>query len=163
MRVKTTTLLTSLTLMLASQSALVYAEPQGRRGPPPEAYTACENKNAGDTSQFKSPRGDTVSGTCEDQNGTLVLRPDRGGRGPRSDNQQGNGERPDPSSDNQQGNGDREGNRDRRGPPPEAYTACEGKSAGDTSQLKDRRGETLTGTCEEDRGKLVLRPDRPRR
>ncbi|SEH04467.1 hypothetical protein [Candidatus Venteria ishoeyi] len=149
MRVKTTTLLTSLTLVLASQSALVYAEPQGRRGPPPEAYTACENKNAGDTSQFKSPRGDTVSGTCEDQNGTLVLRPDRGGRGPRSDNQQGNA--------------DREGNRDRRGPPPEAYTACEGKSAGDRSQLKDHRGETLTGTCEEDRGKLVLRPDRPRR
>ncbi|OUS05217.1 hypothetical protein A9Q81_05090 [Gammaproteobacteria bacterium 42_54_T18] len=48
----------------------------------------------------------------------------------------------------------------RRSPPPEAYDACEGKSAGDEAQFEDRRGETLTGSCEEDNGKLVLRPQR---
>ena len=45
-------------------------------GPPPEAYTACEGKNAGDTAEFVSPRGDTVTGTCEQEGDRLVLRPD---------------------------------------------------------------------------------------
>ncbi|MCP4709538.1 MAG: hypothetical protein GY869_13000 [Planctomycetes bacterium] len=53
----------------------------GRHGPPPEAYTACEGKSAGDGAQFVSPRGDTVSGTCERESDResdwLVLRPDR--------------------------------------------------------------------------------------
>ncbi|MFH2093273.1 MAG: hypothetical protein ABIJ31_13000 [Pseudomonadota bacterium] len=48
----------------------------GQNGPPPEAYTACENKNEGDTSEFISPHGDTVTGTCEQQGDRLVLRPD---------------------------------------------------------------------------------------
>jgi two-component system, OmpR family, heavy metal sensor histidine kinase CusS len=52
--------------------------------------------------------------------------------------------------------------RDRRGPPPEAYKACEGKSAGSVSQFIDPRGETLKGTCEQENGRLVLRPDRSR-
>ena len=55
---------------------------------------------------------------------------------------------------------------ERRGPPPAAFTACEGKIAGDQSQFETRRGETLTGTCEEARGKnagkLVLRPNNRR-
>jgi hypothetical protein len=46
------------------------------QGPPPEAYTACEGKNAGDTATFVSPHGDTVEGTCEQQGDRLVLRPD---------------------------------------------------------------------------------------
>ncbi len=45
-------------------------------GPPPEAYTACEGKSAGDTAEFVSPRGDTVTGTCEAADDRLVLRPD---------------------------------------------------------------------------------------
>ncbi len=45
-------------------------------GPPPEAYTACEDKNAGDTAEFVSPHGDTVTGTCEQEGDRLVLRPD---------------------------------------------------------------------------------------
>ena len=45
-------------------------------GPPPEAYTACESKNAGDTAEFVSPHGDTVTGTCEQDGDRLVLRPD---------------------------------------------------------------------------------------
>ena len=53
-----------------------------RHGPPPEAYTACEGKNAGDKAEFVSPHGDTVTGTCEQQDDRLVLRPDNppGGR-----------------------------------------------------------------------------------
>jgi len=55
-----------------------FAQQQGRRhqGPPPEAYTACEGKSEGDTAEFESPRGDTVTGTCEMEGERLVLRPD---------------------------------------------------------------------------------------
>ena len=54
------------------------AQESGRRphGPPPEAYTACEGKAAGDEAEFVSPRGDTVSGICEVDGDRLVLRPD---------------------------------------------------------------------------------------
>ena len=47
-----------------------------RHGPPPEAFTACEGKNAGEAAQFVSPHGDTVTGICESIRGRLVLRPD---------------------------------------------------------------------------------------
>ena len=51
--------------------------PGGRhQGPPPEAYTACEGKSAGDTAEFVSPHGDTVTGVCEQQGDHMVLRPD---------------------------------------------------------------------------------------
>ena len=48
----------------------------GHQGPPPEAYTACECKEAGDTAQFENPQGDIVTGTCEKEGDRLVLRPD---------------------------------------------------------------------------------------
>ena len=48
----------------------------GHQGPPPEAYTACECKEAGDTAQFESPHGDIVTGSCEMEGDRLVLRPD---------------------------------------------------------------------------------------
>ncbi|MDQ5986549.1 MAG: Adaptive-response sensory-kinase SasA [Syntrophus sp. SKADARSKE-3] len=52
------------------------------------------------------------------------------------------------------------GRRDERsGPPVEAYKACDGKSAGNRSEFVDSQGEILKGTCEEENGKLVLRPD----
>ncbi len=107
--------------------------PTQRRGPPAEAFAACEGKSAGASAELTTPRGDTLAGTCEtDQDGKLALRPDRAERN----------------------------NNRRQGPPPEAYAACEGKSAGDSSQLTTPRGETLNGTCEADReGKLVLRPE----
>ncbi len=109
--------------------------PQGGRGfgPPPEAFKACEGKSAGSTAQFTNPRGETVTGTCRSDGERLVLRPDRA---------------PGNSQDG------------RRGPPPEAYKACEGKTVGSTAQFVDPRGETLKGTCGEENGKLVLRPDR---
>lgn len=46
------------------------------RRPPPEAYSACEGKNAGDRAEFISPHGDRVTGTCEQEGDQLVLRPD---------------------------------------------------------------------------------------
>ncbi|MDY6950208.1 MAG: hypothetical protein SWE60_01740 [Thermodesulfobacteriota bacterium] len=49
------------------------------------------------------------------------------------------------------------------GPPPEAYTACEGKSVGNTAEFVDPRGDTVTGTCEQEGDRLVLRPDNPPR
>jgi hypothetical protein len=51
---------------------------RGHQGPPPEAYCACEGKNAGDTAEFVSPDGNTVTGTCEEDRDSdrLVLRPD---------------------------------------------------------------------------------------
>jgi len=49
----------------------------------------------------------------------------------------------------------------RQGPPPEAISACEGKSAGDSAQFEGRNGESVTGNCEEMDGQLILRPDSP--
>jgi heavy metal sensor kinase len=55
----------------------VQGDPEGRRGPPPEAYRACAGKSAGNVAQFTDSRGETVMGTCEkEENGVLVLRPD---------------------------------------------------------------------------------------
>jgi len=47
------------------------------------------------------------------------------------------------------------------GPPPEAYTACEGKAVGDTAEFVSPRGDTVPGTCELEGDRLVLRPDNP--
>jgi hypothetical protein len=49
---------------------------KGNRTPPPEAYTACEGKASGDNSSFTSPRGHNVTGTCQEMDGRLFLRPD---------------------------------------------------------------------------------------
>lgn len=59
------------------------------QGPPPEAYTACEGLSAGDTAEFESPRGDIITGTCEEEGDRLVLRPDNppGGGGRPSDDE----------------------------------------------------------------------------
>jgi two-component system, OmpR family, heavy metal sensor histidine kinase CusS len=50
----------------------------------------------------------------------------------------------------------------RPAPPPEAYRACEGKSAGTPAQFVSRRGETIRGVCEDEEGKLVLRQTAPK-
>lgn len=71
---------TVLTVFLALSSyenqAFARGKGERRHSPPPEAYTACEGKSAGDTAEFESPRGDTVTGTCEADGDRLVLRPD---------------------------------------------------------------------------------------
>ena len=101
-------------------------------GLPQEAYRACEGKTVGSTAQFVAPNGETVTGTCKMADERLVLRPDH----PRKNF----GEM-------------------RRFPPPEAYKACEGKSAGSSAQFVNQRGETVKGMCEDEDGKLLLRPD----
>ncbi len=79
-------ILLGIFIALYASGNAVWAQDRGgrRQGPPPEAYTACEGKSAGDTAEFKSPRGDTVTGTCVQQGDRLVLHPDnppeRGGR-----------------------------------------------------------------------------------
>lgn len=122
-------------LIVVALANTAYSQNNSRRrqGPPPEAYTACEGKNAGDEAQFVSPRGDTVTGTCVEKDDRLVLRPDRS-KG-------------------------RSGGR-RQGPPPEAYSACEGKNVGDTAEFVSPHGDTVTGTCEQFGDQLALRPER---
>lgn len=75
---KKNAILASLALVLASQ--LAFAEDQqgrsGNPGPPPEATTACEDKSEGDSAEFEGRDGETITGVCEDRNGTLILRPD---------------------------------------------------------------------------------------
>ena len=74
-----------------------------RRGPPPEAYIACADKNIGSTAQFIDPRGETIIGTCERENGKLVLRPDKN-RGDRREhaNMEQDDRPPSPAVSNQQ-------------------------------------------------------------
>ncbi len=47
-------------------------------GPPQEAIDACAEMSEGDTVQFRSPRGDTVSGICRDIRGGLIAVPEGG-------------------------------------------------------------------------------------
>ncbi len=137
---------TTLVILLAAAVALggfvetAMSQNSGgkRHGPPPEAYTACEGKSAGDAAQFTNPRGDEVEGVCEQAGDRLVLRPDRPG-----------------------GSAGSSGGKRRHGPPPEAYTACEGKSEGDNAQFTSPRGDEVTGVCESEGDRLVLRPDHP--
>ena len=118
------------------------------QGPPPEAYAACEGKESGDQAEFASPRGDTVTGTCEQQGDRLVLRPDRSSR----------------KNDRRKGSRSGNGGGGHQGPPPEAYAACEGKESGDQADFTSPHGDTVTGTCEQEGNRLVLRPDhRPER
>jgi hypothetical protein len=71
------TLMTAI-IVFSSMGNTVFAKESGRRhhGPPPEAYTACEGKSVGDTAEFESPHGDTLTGKCEEDGDRLVLRPD---------------------------------------------------------------------------------------
>lgn len=62
--------------------------------------------------------------------------------------------------------GERSGKGDHhRGPPPEAFTACEGKAAGDACSVTTPDGETLAGTCASPPAdapdtRIACRPDR---
>lgn len=146
-RIAITVILLGILVAGSSVGNDLFAQDTGRRrhGPPPEAYSACEGLNIGDTAEFVSPSGDTVTGTCEQYGDQLVLRPDNH-RGRSA----GNNGAP-------QGSG-----RTQFGPPPEAFTACEGKNAGDTAEFVSPRGDTVTGTCEQQGDRLVMRPDHSR-
>lgn len=55
--------------------------------------------------------------------------------------------------------GDDSDNGRRKGPPPEAISACEGKQVGDIVEFTGRRGETLKATCKEMEGQLAAVPE----
>ena len=126
-----------LICLLIIMGGIAYAQQGGSNfGPPPEAYAACKDKKAGDTVSFVNPKGETITGICEQEGNQLVLRPNR--------------------------NKGQSGGK-RQGPPLEAYAACKAKKAGDTALFVNPKGETITGTCEQEGNQLVLRPDRNRR
>jgi len=55
-----------VTLFAMSALTLAFAQPpQGEtRTPPQEAISACANQSEGASCSMKSPKGDTVEGTC---------------------------------------------------------------------------------------------------
>ena len=58
------------------------------------------------------------------------------------------------------GTGEQQSSGRHHGPPPEAYSACEGKTAGTPASFTNHRGETINGVCQPDHsGKLVVRRD----
>jgi hypothetical protein len=149
------TLFAFLALLLASQNIFADSNQQdssNRQGPPPEATTACEGKSAGDSAEFEGRNGDSITGTCEEMNGQLILRPDNPPNGQNNQQASSGGQ------GGQQSNSDNQ-NGDRQGPPPEAITACEGMSAGDSASFEGKEGDSVTGTCEDMNGQLILRPD----
>lgn len=87
---KTITILFCLLLLMGGSAYGQQTDPRGvegsqirRSGPPAEAFKACEGKTAGSAAQFVNPRGETVKGKCEEENGKLVLRPDATNKGNR--------------------------------------------------------------------------------
>ena len=134
-------LLSFTLLILTSRFAAADNNQQGnsgRQGPPQEAFTACENKSAGDSAQFEGRNGEAITGTCEEKRGKMVLIPD---------NMPSNSENSENSNSRQQG------------APEEAFTVCVDRVAGDTSSFETKDGKMITGQCEEKDGKLVLIPD----
>lgn len=53
----------------------------GRKGPPPEAITACKGKQAGDSVEFTGRRGETVEATCKEIDGQLAAVPNKAPNG----------------------------------------------------------------------------------
>lgn len=49
---------------------------EGRMGPPPEAFKACEGKSSGDKVTISGPEGKTLSGVCHDMKGKLAAMPE---------------------------------------------------------------------------------------
>lgn len=69
-------LLTLISVCLFSCASMAKGERGERRGPPPEAIEACVDKAEGDKVSFETPRGDTVEGTCQVMDDTLVAMPE---------------------------------------------------------------------------------------
>jgi hypothetical protein len=108
------------------------AAAQPRHAPPPEAYSACAGKKAADTCSVQFGQR-TIDGACTmDEQQNLFCRPAMG-----------------------------PGGEHRRAAPPEAFSACQGKSVNQQCavQLPDR---AVSGTCSADeQNNLFCRPDRP--
>jgi hypothetical protein len=117
------------------------------RGPPPEALAACQGAKLNQACWFTAPIG-TVNGNCwqPDSNHPLACRPQRGSR----------------DANKTLVNGDAaDGSTQRRGPPPEALAACQGKKPSDACAFGSPRG-TENGACFQPEGShpLACRPAR---
>ncbi|MCI5144488.1 MAG: hypothetical protein D3923_02945 [Candidatus Electrothrix sp. AR3] len=150
---------------------------------PSGAYTACENKQAGETAQLITPDGRTVNGICEQDGDRLFLRPNRSGSDQQPYKQQPEGrsdsgqqpyeqqpkdrsgsgqqpykQQPEDRSDSGQQPYKQQQPKDRQAKNLLKYKVCEGKQAGDTARLITPDGQTINGTCERDGDQLILRP-----
>ena len=115
-------------LTLASAAALAQM-PQG--GPPQEAISACSGHSEGASCSFSSPRGDNISGTCDDTPDGMACVPEGGPQGM-------------PGQGRQMGGGQ---NGQRRGPPQEAISACSGQSEQASCSFTTPRGDEVSGSC----------------
>ena len=65
-------------LTLLASACLAHAnQPPDRHGPPQDFFDACKGKKDGDAVSAKTPRGDTIKGTCR-----IVMMPADGERRP---------------------------------------------------------------------------------
>lgn len=66
-----------------------YAQPsgEGKRTPPPEAIEACQGQEDGTECLMTTPRGDTLTGTCQNtpDNKYFACKPKRGPKAERPD------------------------------------------------------------------------------
>ena len=77
------TIITLLILITLTIAAPVMADRMGPspgvvdrpNGPPPEAFTACEGKKAGDAVTVTTKNGDQIKAICETVNNRLAARP----------------------------------------------------------------------------------------
>lgn len=100
--------------------------PPGRgHGPPPEALAACRGRARGATCTVTPPGGRAISGTCDSpaEDAPLACRP----------------EGPPPGAQGQRG---------RRGPPPEALAACRDHARGASCTVTPPDGRAVSGTCD---------------
>lgn len=73
---KRSALVCSVFILFATTACVANAQGSSRgerRGPPPEAFTACEAKSSGVSCQVKTPHGDTVPGICESPQGNILV------------------------------------------------------------------------------------------
>ena len=107
---------------------------------PPEAYKACAHKKAGAASQYTNSRKITVKGKCVKEDGKLVLvSAQEAAKAPRTASKV----KPLPPAQ-----------------PTDTFSACSGKKDGDESLFVNPFGKTIKGKCEEQGGKIFLRPYR---
>ena len=128
----------SLSFLLACASSMAFAQHGHRGGPPQEAIDACSGAAPEQICRFEGRRGE-VNGTCREvRDGSVACVPDRASE---------YGQRRGRGGDaNDAGNYQSRHGGGRRGPPPEAYTACEGLSEGGACSVETPRG-TMNGTC----------------
>ena len=67
-------------IFVSTSASLEAQQARGQGGherrPPPEAFEACADKAQGDSVTFETRRGDSLSGTCEMIEDSLVAVPD---------------------------------------------------------------------------------------